>query len=226
MILKNNDFMEAQGKKKLLKSYSANEERINVASHALGVLLSIVALPFLIVKGIQQGELVYVLSFLTYGLSLITLYTASTLFHHAQSNTTLRYRLNIFDHAAIFILIAGTYTPYSLLTLQGSLSWIIFGVIWGAALIGIVLKLFFTGRFKILSTIMYVLMGWVALFAFKPLYYNLGGDGFLWLMLGGAAYTIGAVLYSISKLKFNHAIFHVFVLIGSICHFVSIYFYV
>ncbi len=218
--------MEAQDKKHLLKNYSSKEERINVASHALGVLLSIVAFPFLLIKAIEQGELVYVLSFLTYALSLIILYTASTLFHHAKSNTTRRYRLNIFDHAAIFILIAGTYTPYSLITLQGSLSWIIFGVIWGAALSGIILKLFFTGRFKIISTTMYVLMGWVALFAIKPLYYNLEGHGFLYLMLGGAAYTLGAVLYSISKLKYNHAIFHVFVLMGSICHFISIYFYV
>jgi hemolysin III len=124
------------------------------------------------------------------------------------------------------VLIAGTYTPFTLVTLQGSVGWTIFFTAWGFALTGIVLKLFFTGRFDMLSTIMYVFMGWIIVFAIKPLMNNLASEGLMWLFAGGAAYTVGAILYSIKKIKFNHAIFHVFVLAGSFCHFMAVYFYV
>src|SRR5690606_38805789 len=124
---------------------------------------------------------------------------------------------------AIFILIAGTYTPFALVTLEGKTGWIILGVVWAIAIFGTILKLFFTGRFKVLSTLLYVGMGWVIIFAIKALNQNLSIEGLWWLMGGGLAYTLGAVLYSISRIKFNHAIFHFFVLLGSYCHFIAIY---
>ena len=207
------------------KYYSPAEERINIVSHAVGFFLSIVALFFLVMHARLNGGVVKVVSFAIFGVSLIVLYAASSLYHSAK-NPERRNRLKIFDHASIFVLIAGTYTPFTLVTLEGPTGWVIFGISWGIALVGITLKLFFTGRFSIASTVMYVLMGWVIVLAIKPLVHNLASEGLFWLFLGGLAYTIGAVLYSIKKIKFNHAIFHLLVLVGSICHFVSIYFYV
>ena len=130
------------------------------------------------------------------------------------------------DHASIYVLIAGTYTPFTLVTLNGVTGWTLFGITWGLAVSGIILKLFFTGQYNVLSTLMYIFMGWIIVFAIKPLVNNLPVDGLFWLVAGGVAYTIGAILYGIKKIKFNHSIFHVFVLLGSSCHFVAIYFYV
>jgi len=205
--------------------YPYLEEKINVYTHALGLLLSVAALVLLVVKSSLTGTVWHIVSFSIFGASLIILYAASTFFHNAK-NLKIRKRLNIFDHASIYILIAGTYTPYTLVTLNGTLGWVIFGITWGIALTGVILKLFFTGKYEKISTIAYVLMGWIIIFAFKPLLSNLPFEGIAWLVAGGIAYTIGAVLYSINRLSFNHAIFHVFVLLGSFCHFISIYFYV
>jgi len=130
------------------------------------------------------------------------------------------------DHASIYVLIAGTYTPFTLVTLNGVTGWILFGISWGLAVSGIILKLFFTGQYNVLSTLMYIFMGWIIVFAIKPLVNNLSVEGLFWLVTGGVAYTIGAILYGIKKIKFNHSIFHVFVLLGSSCHFIAIYFYV
>ena len=205
--------------------YPPLEERINVYTHALGLLLSIAALVLLVVKSSINDTVWHVVSFSIFGASLVILYAASTFFHNA-TNLKIRKRLNVFDHASIYILIAGTYTPFTLVTLHGTIGWILFGITWGIALTGVILKLFFTGKYDKISTIAYVLMGWIIVFAFKPLLNNLPIEGIIWLVLGGIAYTIGAVLYSIKRLNFNHAIFHVFVLIGSFCHFMAVYFYV
>ncbi|PKR80149.1 hemolysin D [Brumimicrobium salinarum] len=204
-----------------MKDYSPEEERLNIYSHALGFILSIVAAVFLLIKSFEDFSFWSTISVLIYSLSMLVLYAASTLYHSAKEKTK-RLRLKVFDHAAIYVLIAGTYTPFSLITLKGEVGWIIFGVIWGLAAIGITFKLFFTGRFKIVSTIMYVLMGWVIIFAINPLIENLSTAGLYWLFGGGVAYTLGAILYSIKKIKFNHAIFHVCVLIGSFCHFYAV----
>jgi hemolysin III len=208
-----------------MPDYSKQEEQINIASHAFGFLLSLIATGFLISKAIANGNSWQIISFAIFGLSMMILYAASTLYHR-ETNEALRSKLKIFDHASIYVLIAGTYTPFTLLTLHGSRGWWIFGISWTFAIIGIVLKLFFTGRFKILSTTMYVLMGWMIVFAIKPLVAGLPSEGLYYLIAGGIAYTIGAVLYAIKKIPFNHAIFHFFVLAGTICHFISIYFYV
>lgn len=205
--------------------YDKKEEKLNVLSHGIGLALSVAALILLIVKSSVYGNVWHITSFSIYGASLIVLYAAST-FYHASKSPKLRHRLNIFDHASIYILIAGTYTPFTLVVLNGWVGWTIFGITWGLAIIGVILKLFYTGRFDKISTIAYVLMGWVIVFAIKPLIENLSTEGLWWLLAGGIFYTIGAVLFSIPKIKYNHAIFHIFVLLGSFSHFIAVYFYV
>lgn len=205
--------------------YPPLEEKINIYSHALGLILSIIALVLLVTRASLYGDAWHVVSFSIFGASLIILYAASTVYHNSKDPES-RSRLRIVDHATIYVLIAGTYTPFTLVTLNGSIGWVIFGISWGMALIGITLKLFFTGMYPLLSTSMYIFMGWLIIFAIKPMINNLSSDGLLWLVAGGLAYTIGAILYGIKQIKFNHAIFHVFVLLGSFCHFISVYFYV
>ncbi|MCC7522119.1 MAG: hemolysin III family protein [Flavobacteriaceae bacterium] len=205
--------------------YDTKEEKINVISHFVGLLLSIAALALLVVKASLMGNVWHIVSFSVYGLSLIVLYLASTLYHNSK-NPIKRAKLNIFDHAAIYVLIAGSYTPFTLVTLNGTVGWVLFGLTWGAALAGVVFKIFFIGNFDKLSTVLYVLMGWMVVFAMKPLYENLSQQGLFWLIMGGVFYTVGAVFYAQNKLKFNHAIFHIFVLLGSASHFVSIFFFV
>lgn len=201
------------------------EERINIITHGLGIPLSIVALLFLIPRALINGDRLDLISFIVFGTSLVMVYAASTFFHSTK-NPKLRRRFNIFDHASIYVLIAGTYTPFALITLEGRLGWTLFGIVWSLAVIGIIFKILYIGKYRLLSTLFYVGMGWLIIGAIKPLMANLPYYGLLWLFAGGIAYTIGAVLYSNRKIKFNHAIFHIFVLIGSFCHFMAIYFYV
>lgn len=205
--------------------YPPYEEKLNVLSHAFGFVLSIAGLFLLIVRAQVFGNLLHLLSFIIFGSSLVLLYAASTFYHNSKS-PGLRYRLNILDHASIYILIAGTYTPFALITLNGFVGWTLFAIVWFMAVTGVILKLFYTGRYHLLSTAMYVVMGWIMIFAIKPLINNFDHLGLLWLFAGGISYTMGAVIFSIDKIKFNHAIFHLFVLLGSLCHFLSIYLYV
>ena len=208
---------------KNLTFYNPKEEKLNVISHGLGLVLSIVALVLLVVYSSVYGSAKHIVSFSIYGASLILLYSASTFYHYVQS-PKLRSKLNIFDHAAIYILIAGTYTPFTLVVLKGWVGWTIFGVSWGLALLGVVLKMFFTGKYDKISTFAYVFMGWLIIFAIKPLVHSFPYEGLLWLLGGGVFYTVGAVLYSIKNLKYNHAIFHIFVLLGSFSHFMAVFF--
>jgi hemolysin III len=205
--------------------YSPLEERINIVSHGIGFIFSILALISLVLHSAMNGDLIDIISFSIFGLSLILLYTASTVYHSSKEKKVRR-RLRVFDHASIYVLIAGTYTPFALITFGGTIGWFIFGLTWGIALIGIILKLFYTGRFKILSTLMYIAMGWLIIFFIQPLTNNLSSTGLIWLLIGGLSYTIGAVIYAIKKIKFNHATFHIFVLAGSFSHFLAVYLYV
>lgn len=202
--------------------YSTTEEKLNVLSHGLGLVLSVIALPFLILKSIGFTGFWKPISFIIYGLSLIILYAAST-FYHAAKTPKKRRRLNIFDHSAIYVLIAGSYSPFCLVGLNSNLGWYMFLFVWLFALTGVILKLFFTGRFDKISTAMYLLMGWQVLFFIKPLMQSLTPEGFQFLIVGGVFYSIGAILYSIKKIPYNHFIFHVFVLLGSLSHFIAIY---
>jgi hemolysin III len=201
------------------------EERINIITHGLGIPLSIIALILLIPNALVNGDRLDLISSIIFGVSLVMVYAASTFFHSTKS-PKLRRRFNIFDHASIYVLIAGTYTPFTLTTLEGRIGWTLFGVVWSLAGIGIIFKIFYIGKYKVLSTLFYVMMGWLIIGAIKPLMANLPHYGLLWLLAGGISYTIGAILYSNRKIKFNHAIFHIFVLLGSFCHFMAIYFYV
>jgi len=200
--------------------YASTEERFNVVSHALGFGLSVIATGLLLAKA--EGTL-EIISSLVYGCSMMILYAASTLYHNAKPGK-LRNRLNIFDHAAIYVLIAGTYTPFCMITLHGDTGYTLLASVWIFALVGIVLKLFFTGRYDKLSTLMYIFMGWMVIFAIRPMLANLPAPGLWWLLAGGISYMVGAVFYSFpQRIRYNHAIFHVFVLVGSACHFVSVY---
>ena len=194
-------------------------------SHALGLALSVIGLALLVVKAASLVTPLHVVSFAIFGASLVILYAASTIYH-STDDPTRRTKLRTVDHAAIYILIAGSYTPFTLVALSGTVGWTLFGVSWGMAVTGIVLKIFYTGRFNILSTSMYVFMGWVIVFAIKPLMAALPEEGIFWLFAGGIAYTVGAVSYSIKKIPFGHALFHFFVLAGSACHFVAVYWYI
>jgi hemolysin III len=208
-----------------IKRYSPIEEAINIWSHVLGIFLSIIAIFLLVKHAIELKSVLHIVSLSIYGFSMLTLYTASSIYH-SRKNDEQRIYMRVFDHASIYILIAGTYTPFTIISLHGKIGWIIFGLSWGMALMGIILKLFFTGRFSLLSTLIYIFMGWMIIFAIKPLMSSLSAGGIKWLFAGGIAYTLGGILYVIKKIKFNHAIFHILVLIGSICHFISIYYYV
>ena len=208
-----------------IKIYPEKEEKLNVITHALGFFLGVIAMALMIIKASLYGTAIDIVSVAIYGFTLAVLYFASTAYHMAKEEK-IRYRLNIFDHVSIFLLIAGTYTPFTLITLHGPWGWSIFGVVWGIAFAGIIMKIFFTGRFNLLSTILYVAMGWIMIVAIVPLVRALPLAGLIWLFAGGLSYTLGAVVFLMDKVPYNHAIFHVFVLMGSICHFVAIYWYV
>jgi len=208
---------------KLNPKYSDSEEQLNIWSHGLGLLASIIVFPFLLKKAFSYSDFWEIASFIIYAFSLIILYAAST-FYHAAKKPKKRRMLNIFDHAAIYVLIAGSYSPFCLVALKSYLGFYMFIAVWVFASTGIVLKLFFTGRFDKISTAMYLLMGWQVLFFIKPLIAALTSFSLNLLIAGGIFYTVGAILYSLKKMPYNHAIFHVFVLLGSVSHFTALYF--
>lgn len=201
------------------------EEKLNALTHGVGAILALCGLISLTAEAYTNGGLWHLVSFSIYGISLFLLYLSSTLYHSFTKERT-KYILKIFDHAAIYLLIAGTYTPFTLVSLHGPLGWTIFGVTWGLAAIGIVFQVFFVKRFKLFSTLCYILMGWLILFAIKPLTAALPAMGVYWLVAGGVFYTVGAVFYLVRKIPYNHAVWHLFVLAGSAAHFVAVFKYV
>jgi len=203
------------------RSYTPVEERLNVITHGFGFILALFGSILLLNRGLREVIHIKFFSYLIYSFGLLTLYLASTLYHSAK-DPKLKTRLNVFDHSAIYVLIAGTYTPIALLSMKGIWGLTIFCIVWSLALIGIILKFFFIGRYSKFSTTTYVLMGWVVVIAIKPLINSMATEGLLWLLAGGIFYTIGALLYQRKSMKYNHAIFHVFVLLGSICHYIVI----
>jgi hemolysin III len=208
-----------------MASYSLLEEIFNSATHGVGILVSIAGLVLLIVFSSLYGQAIHIVSCTIYGTTLILLYTASTLYHGIQK-PEIKYVFKIFDHSCIYVLIAGTYTPFMLVTVKGTLGWTIFAVVWALTILGIIFKAFFVNRFKIVSTIAYILMGWLVILAIKPLFHSLPGEGLALLVSGGLAYTLGTIFYAWKKLPFNHAIWHIFVLAGSVCHFLAVMFFV
>ena len=204
--------------------YSPREEWANRLSHGLGLLLGIIGLILLLHKGWDQGPQV-LLSYGLYGTSLVLLYLASTLYHSMGSAVARRW-CKLLDHCAIYLLIAGTYTPFLLVALDTPLAQGLMVVIWGLALAGVVFKLLFINRFKRLSLFTYLMLGWLSLVVVYQLYLHLDGTGLLLLGLGGLIYSLGTIFYMARQIPYNHAIWHLFVLGGSLCHFVAIYGYV
>lgn len=205
--------------------YSFLEELFNSITHGIGALVSIAGLVLLIINSNIYGNSSHVVSCTIFGFTLVLLYTASTLYHSFQK-PKLKHVFKILDHSCIYVLIAGTYTPFLLVTIRGVLGWSMFAVVWSLTVIGVLFKVFFIHRFKIISTIAYILMGWLIIFAIIPLFHALPEGGLVWLICGGLAYTLGTIFYAWEKLPFNHAIWHLFVLTGSVCHFCAIMFYV
>ncbi|MBD1381601.1 PAQR family membrane homeostasis protein TrhA [Metabacillus arenae] len=205
--------------------FTIKEEIANAITHGIGVLLSIPALVMLIIFAVKYGDAWDIVSFSIFGSSMILLYLCSTLLHSIQHEKT-KDIFEILDHSAIYVLIAGTYTPFLLGPLRGSFGWTLLGIIWGLAIIGIIFKIFYVKKFIILSTVLYVLMGWLVLVAVKPLYEHLSFDGFFLLFIGGLFYTIGSIFYVWRKIPYHHAIWHGFVLAGSAFMFFCILFYV
>jgi len=201
------------------------EEVMNAVTHGIGTLLAVAGLVLLTVFAYLYGTIWHVVSFSIYGTTLVLLYLASTLYH-SFTNERLKYIFKILDHSAIYLLIAGTYTPFTLVPLHGVLGWTVFGLVWGLAILGIALKVFFVGRFKVISTLCYILMGWFIIIAIEPLIATVATLGIMWLIIGGLFYTLGSVFYLWNKLPYNHAIWHLFVLAGSISHFIAVFFYV
>jgi hemolysin III len=204
---------------------SSREEFVNVVTHAIGACLGIAGLGALLVGAWRHRDAWRMVSFSIYGATLVLLYLSSV-FYHGARNPRIKRLLQLFDHAAIYLLIAGTYTPFTLVSLRGSWGWTMFGLIWSLAIAGILLNVFFFGRLGFVSTVLYLLMGWLVVIAIKPVMDAVSVRGLIWLVAGGLAYTIGVVFYAWHRLPYAHPIWHLFVLAGSICHYFAIFFYV
>ncbi|HEX5960651.1 MAG TPA: hemolysin III family protein [Rhodanobacteraceae bacterium] len=198
------------------------EEIGNSVSHGLGLLLAILALPMLVQNAVRNGPVSAVVGSAVFGGSVIALYLASVLYHatwHRRTKNVLR----VVDHAAIYILIAGTYTPFTLGVLRGTWGWILFGLVWSMALLGVLFKTFAGMRFPRVSTLLYVAMGWVVLIAIQPLWQRLPIGGWAWLLAGGLAYTFGVIFFALdARVRYCHCIWHLFVVVGTTCHFVAV----
>ena len=205
-------------------TYERREEIANAITHGIGAILSVAALVVLIVFSSLRGTAWHVVSFTIYGVSMLLLYTNST-FVHSLKEGKWKDLFEILDHSSIYIFIAGTYTPYMLVAIRGELGWSLFGVVWGIAILGCVFKAFFVKRFLFMSTFFYLVMGWLIVIAWNPLTAAIPAGGINLLVAGGAAYTVGTIFYVWRGFPYHHAIWHLFVLAGSVLHFFSILLY-
>ncbi len=204
-------------------NYSMKEEFWNALTHGMGALLTVPATFLLVQKALETGSKTQLISYIIFGISMFCLFTASTLYHSVPTHKSFFKKL---DHSSIFLLIAGTYTPVALIAIGGKLGWTIFAIEWSLALIGIVLKQFFVYRFKKLSLLVYIGMGWLVIFAYEPVIQHFSREGFFILLAGGLLYTAGTYFYKNNKIPYNHAIWHLFVLGGSAAMFAAIYLFV
>jgi hemolysin III len=203
---------------------SAGEELANSITHGLGLALSLIAAPVLIVSAAMTNDPWRIVAASIYAATLVALYLASTLYHAART-ARVKALLRRVDHAAIYLLIAGTYTPFTLITLRGPWGWTLFGVVWGLAVTGVLLKSLFGARLPALSTVIYLAMGWMIVLAIGPLSQAVDPAGLRWLVLGGALYTGGVVFYVWERIRFGHAVWHLFVIGGSMAHFAAVLWY-
>ena len=212
--------------KKPLPKYTLGEELMNSISHCVGTLLGIAALVLCVVRAALRIESVGaagVVGAAIYGSTLVILYCMSTLYH-ALTNKTAKMVFRVFDHTSIYLLIAGTYTPITLVTLRGAKGWVLFGIVWGIAVLGITLNSISIEKFKVFSIISYIIMGWAVVFGGKDILSSITPIAMIFLLIGGACYTIGIIFYAMKKIKWMHSIWHFFVLAGSITHFFAIFF--
>lgn len=201
--------------------YTRNEEFFHSVTHGIGAVLAAVGAAYLITRAIQAGDGWRVASMIIYGVTMVGLYTISSLYH-GVTTTGLKARLRVMDHSAIYLFIAGSYTPFLLLPLRGTWGWLMFGVAWGLAVAGVVYKLTLLGRFPRLSTFLYLGMGWLAVLVIVPLMQRLPLATIAWMVAGGLIYTAGTLVYHMDRVRYAHVAWHMFVLAGSICHFVAI----
>ncbi|MDT8862727.1 hemolysin III family protein [Alkalihalobacillus sp. MEB130] len=206
-------------------TFSKGEEIANAITHGIGALLSVAALVLLIVYSSLYGSAWHIVSFTIYGVTMLLLYFSSTMVH-AMPKGKAKDLFEIFDHASIYLFIAGTYTPLLFIVVQGALGWTLFGIVWGIATVGVIFKVFFVKKFLFMSTVFYIGMGWLAIFVIKPIIETLPPAGTAFLFIGGICYTVGTIFYVWRGFKYHHAIWHMFVLAGSIFHFFLILFYV
>ena len=200
---------------------STKEEIANAITHGIGALLAVAALVILVVLAASHGTVWHIVSFSIFGTTLVLLYFASTLYH-SLTHVKAKHVFHKFDHISIYLLIAGTYTPFCLTVLRGWIGWSVLGFVWTCAILGAVLKAISVGTRVRLSTILYVMMGWVILIAIKPLYQSMPIDGFYFLIAGGISYTLGTIFFIRKQVKYNHSVWHLFVLGGSVLHFFSV----
>lgn len=208
-----------------MRQENLGETIANSVTHGVGVALSIAGTALILTIATLRGGARDIVSASIYGATLALLYVASTLYH-ALPGPRVRHVFRILDHSSIYLLIAGTYTPFTLVSLRGGFGWSLFGIIWGLAIGGVVFKSLWVDRLPGLSTTIYVLMGWLALVGIQPLYHSVSGPGFLWLVAGGVCYTGGVAFFCANRMRYAHAVWHVFVLAGSACHYCAVYFYV
>jgi hemolysin III len=205
--------------------YSEAEELVNRLTHGLGALLSAVGVTGLIILAARQQDGYRIVSSCIYGAAMITFYCLSTAYHSVRK-PYVRYVFRILDHASIYLMIAGSYTPFALVSLRGPWGWSLFGTVWGLGIVGAVLKIFTAHRLRFVGPLLYILLGWIVVIALKPLSAALASNGMMLLFAGGLAYTVGVIFYLWDRLPYNHAIWHLFVLAGSACHFFAIFYYV
>jgi hemolysin III len=206
----------------LIDDIRAQREEIwNALTHGAGALLSLAGGAVLITLSALWGDRWQLAGAIVFSAALVLLYAASTLYH-AVPHPIAKGRLKVFDHCAIYVLIAGSYTPFTLVGLRPHGGWWLFAAIWSLAVMGIVFKLYFTGRFKLVSTLIYLAMGWLIVFAIKPLMIAISPATLYWLIAGGLAYTLGTIFYMSKRIPYTHAIWHGFVLLGSSCHFIAV----
>jgi len=205
-----------------LVTYTRQEELFNRLTHGLAALLSVPALVFIVISAARTGDPYRVVSVTIFTAALLLFYSVSTLYH-SVTTPSVRYVFRILDHAGIYVVIAGTYTPFTLVTLRDGHGWLMFGVVWGLAAAGMIFKTFMTHRLRIVAPFFYVAMGWLVMFDLKGLLAALAPGGFHLLLAGGIVYTVGIVFYAVDKIPYNHAIWHLFVIVGSACHYLAIY---
>ncbi|MEK5238118.1 hemolysin III family protein [Paenibacillus sp. FSL L8-0470] len=205
-------------------TYSRREEVANAITHGIGTVLSVAALVLLVVFASLKGTAWHVVSFSIYGTTMLLLYLNSTLVHSLREGKA-KDLFEFFDHSSIYLFIAGTYTPFLLVAIRGTLGWSLFGIIWGVAFFGVLFKAYFVKRFLFMSTVFYIAMGWLIVIAWNPLSAVVAGEGMTLLMAGGILYTLGTIFYVWRGFPFHHAIWHVFVLAGSVTHFFAVLIY-